>query len=150
MSQLASAPRIPALRFPEFSGEWEEKKLGDIGRVAMCKRILKDQTLPFGDIPFYKIGTFGKEADAFISTDLYKEYKSKYPHPKAGDVLISASGTIGRTVVYDGLPAYFQDSNIVWIDNDEQLVKNSFLYFSMKQLFGIPKIQQLLDCITII
>ncbi|MCL5796686.1 MAG: restriction endonuclease subunit S [Gammaproteobacteria bacterium] len=129
MSQLASAPRIPALRFPEFSGEWEEKKLGDIGRVAMCKRILKDQTLPFGDIPFYKIGTFGKEADAFISTDLYKEYKSKYPHPKAGDVLISASGTIGRTVVYDGLPAYFQDSNIVWIDNDEQLVKNSFLYF---------------------
>ena len=22
---------VPKLRFPEFSGEWEEKKLGDIG-----------------------------------------------------------------------------------------------------------------------
>jgi type I restriction enzyme S subunit len=31
--------------------------------------------------------------------------------------------------VYDGLPAYFQDSNIVWIDNSDDFVKNSFLYY---------------------
>jgi type I restriction enzyme S subunit len=121
------------LRFKDDEGneypEWVEKKLGEVGRVAMCKRVLKDQTLPFGDIPFYKIGTFGKTTDSYISKDLYEEYKSKYLHPKVGDILISASGTIGRTVVYDGLPAYFQDSNIVWIDNDEHLVKNAFLYF---------------------
>ncbi|MCK9161239.1 MAG: hypothetical protein GX118_07280 [Arcobacter butzleri] len=25
---------VPSLRFKEFSGEWEEKKLGDIDRVS--------------------------------------------------------------------------------------------------------------------
>ena len=30
-------------------------KLGKIGKVLMCKRILKHQTLSDGDIPFYKI-----------------------------------------------------------------------------------------------
>jgi type I restriction enzyme, S subunit len=42
--------------------------------------------------------------------------------------LISASGTIGRRVRYDGEPAFFQDSNIVWIDNDEKQVLNDYLY----------------------
>ena len=46
-----------------------------------------------------------------------------------GDVLISAAGTIGRTVIYDGKPAYYQDSNIVWLDNDESKVINKYLYY---------------------
>jgi len=107
---------------------WEIKTLGDIGKVSMCKRILKEQTKTSGDIPFYKIGTFGKEPDAFISKVIYEEFRKKFSFPKKGDILISASGTIGRRVRYDGKPAYFQDSNIVWIDNDEQQVLNDYLY----------------------
>ena len=112
--------------------EWEAIRLGDIGKVSMCKRIMKKQTTQHGEIPFYKIGTFGKEPDAFIPRELYEEYKSKYSFPKKGDILISASGTIGRTVVYDNEPAYFQDSNIVWIDNPENKILNSFLYYIYK------------------
>lgn len=107
---------------------WEVKKLGDIGKISMCKRVLKNQTLPIGDIPFFKIGTFGKTANAFISNEVYEEYRNKYSFPKKGDILLSASGTIGRCVVYDGEPAYFQDSNIVWIDNDEKKVLNEYLF----------------------
>ena len=103
--------------------------LGDIGSICMCKRILKSQTNTVSGVPFYKIGTFGKEADAYISQETFDEYQSKYNFPKKGDVLISAAGTIGRTVVYDGEPAYFQDSNIVWIDNDESIVLNSYLRY---------------------
>ena len=103
--------------------------LGDIGSICMCKRILKSQTNTVSGVPFYKIGTFGKEADAYISQEAFKEYRSKYNFPKKGDVLISAAGTIGRTVVYDGKPAYFQDSNIVWIDNNESIVLNSYLRY---------------------
>ncbi len=119
---------VPSLRFKEFEGDWGKTKLGDIGKVSMCKRILKDQTSPNGDIPFYKIGTFGKQADAFIEKEIYQEYKTKYSYPRKGDVLIAASGaTYGKTVVFDGEPAFFQDSNIVWIDNDETKVNNTFL-----------------------
>ena len=103
--------------------------LGDIGSICMCKRILKSQTNTVSGVPFYKIGTFGKEADAYISQETFNEYRTKYNFPKKGDVLISAAGTIGRTVVYDGKPAYFQDSNIVWIDNDESIVLNSYLRY---------------------
>ncbi len=108
---------------------WEKIRLGDIGKPCMCKRVMKHQTTQYGEIPFYKIGTFGNIADAFISKKLFLEYKTKYSFPKKGDILISASGTIGRAVIYDGKPAYFQDSNIVWIDNDETLVKNDFLFY---------------------
>ena len=113
----------------EKKGEgWEEMTLGDIGKPSMCKRILKNQTSSTGDIPFYKIGTFGKKPNAFISKEIYNEFRTKYSFPKKGDVLISASGTIGRRVRYDGEPAFFQDSNIVWIDNDESQVLNDYLY----------------------
>ena len=116
-----------------FSGNEKAKivkiSLGDIGPICMCKRILKSQTNTIEGVPFYKIGTFGKKADAYISKETFDEYQSKYNFPKKGDVLISAAGTIGRTVVYDGEPAYFQDSNIVWIDNDESIVLNSYLRY---------------------
>lgn len=113
----------------ENKGEgWEEKTLGDIGKPSMCKRILKDQTSSEGDIPFYKIGTFGKTPNAYISKDIYDLYRTKFSFPKKGDILISASGTIGRRVRYDGEPAFFQDSNIVWIDNNEKQVLNDYLY----------------------
>ena len=105
------------------------KKLGDIGSVCMCKRILKQQTNTESGVPFYKIGTFGKNADSYISKELFLEYKEKYSYPRKGEILISAAGTIGRSVVYDGTPAYFQDSNIVWIANDESLVLNRYLYY---------------------
>lgn len=103
--------------------------LGNVGRVAMCKRIMKNQTTSTGNIPFYKIGTFGKKPDAFISSELFNEYKEKYSFPTTGSILISASGTIGRTVVYDGKSAYYQDSNIVWLEHDESTVLNKYLYY---------------------
>ncbi len=121
--------RTPQLRFPEFTSEWQEKRLGEIGSVAMCKRIFKSQTKPSGDVPFYTIGTFGKNPSAFIDKRLFDEYIGKYLFPKKGDILVSASGTIGRLVVYDGEPAYFQDSNIIWLQHNEDLILNTFLMY---------------------
>lgn len=113
-------------------GEVEWKALGEIGEVRMCKRILKSQTSSEGEIPFYKIGTFGKEPDSYISRKLFNEFKEKYSYPKVGEVLISASGTIGRTVIFDGRESYFQDSNIVWIENNEKIVLNKYLFYFYK------------------
>ncbi|MBO4644201.1 MAG: restriction endonuclease subunit S, partial [Alphaproteobacteria bacterium] len=116
-------------RLPGFSDPWSVKKLGDIGKVSMCKRIMKHETNSIAGIPFYKIGTFGGKADAYISEKLYLEYRHKFAYPKKGDILISAAGTIGRTVVFNGEDAYFQDSNIVWLANDETKALNKYLLF---------------------
>ena len=117
---------IPEIRFKGFTDPWEQRKFGDIGTVAMCKRIFKEQTSSEGDVPFYKIGTFGGEPDAFIDRELFKEYKSKFSYPNKGDILLSASGTIGRTVEYTGNDEYFQDSNIVWLKHGDG-IDNAFL-----------------------
>ena len=110
------------------------RRISELGEIKMCKRILKHQTSTTGDVPFYKIGTFGSIPDAYISRELFNSYKSKYPFPRKGQVLLSAAGTIGRSIVFDGNDAYFQDSNIVWIDADENVVNNSYLHFYFKYL----------------
>ena len=119
----------PNIRFKGFTDGWEQRKLGEIGSVSMCRRIFKEQTSESGDIPFYKIGTFGGQADAFISKELFEEYKEKYPYPQKGDILISASGSIGRTVEFTGKSEYFQDSNIVWLNHDDGLCNSFLKYF---------------------
>ena len=127
-----------SMNFTASTFSWEQRKLGEIGSVSMCRRIFKEQTSETGDIPFYKIGTFGADPDAFISRELFEEYKSKYPYPQKGDILISASGSIGRTVEFAGNNEYFQDSNIVWLNHDERL-SNPFLkcFYSVVKWAGI-------------
>lgn len=114
--------------------EWEVCNLGSIGVPLMCKRIMKWQTNETAGIPFYKIGTFGKQADAFIAPDIWRYMITHFNYPRKGDILISAAGTIGRTVVFDGQPSYFQDSNIVWIDNDEEKVLNPYLEYAYTKI----------------
>ena len=89
--------------------------MSEIGDICMCKRIMKEQTNSTSGIPFYKIGTFGKVADAYISRELYEDYKKRFSFPVKGEILISASGTIGRSVIYDG--------------KDETKVLNKYLYY---------------------
>ena len=111
----------PEIRFAGFTDPWEQRKLGEFGSVAMCKRIYKEQTSEQGDVPFFKIGTFGANPDAFISNELFEDFKRIYSYPTPGTLLISAAGSIGRVVEYQGEKAYFQDSNIVWLEHDHRL-----------------------------
>ncbi len=47
--------------------------LGDIGKVSMCKRIMKAETTSQGEVPFFKIGTSGKRQDAYITKKKFEE-----------------------------------------------------------------------------
>ena len=118
--------------------DWEEMTLGDVGSVAMCKRVFKEQTCEVGDVPFFKIGTFGGVPDAYISQSLFDELKSKYAYPEVGTILLSASGTIGRQVEYKGEDAYYQDSNIVWLEHDDTVLDGY-----LKQFYSVVKWQGL-------
>ena len=147
LDNLITLHQCKYLMFPAFSQinkslsdtlSWEQRKLGDLGSVSMCRRIFKHQTSESGEIPFFKIGTFGGEPDAFITRELFEEFKAKYPYPDKGDILISASGSIGRTVEFTGENEYFQDSNIVWLKHDKSII-NPFLrhLYSVVEWAGI-------------
>lgn len=122
------------MRFPGFEGEWECRKIGDDCSVLMCKRIFANQTSEQGDVPFYKIGTIGAEPDAYISRELFEEYKAKYNYPHKGEVMVTCAGTVGKTIVFDGKDSYYQDSNIVWLSNPKQLYINSFLNYFLSRV----------------
>ena len=100
----------------------------------MCKRIFANQTSDQGDVPFFKIGTIGGTPDAYISKDLFEEYRAKYNYPRKGEVMITCAGTVGKTIVFDGEDAYFQDSNIVWLSNPKQLYINPFLNYVLSRV----------------
>ena len=48
--------------------------------------------------------------------------------------MITCAGTVGKTIVFDGDDAYFQDSNIVWLSNPKQLYINSFLNYFLSRV----------------
>ena len=129
MMKKTKMKRVPKLRFPEFMDDWEQRKLGDLGTIQTCKRIFKEQTSEIGEIPFYKNGTIGLKADAFISKEVFEKYKQLYPYPEKGDILISAVGSIGRTAEYTGKDEYFQDSNVVWLKTDNSINKKYLKVF---------------------
>jgi type I restriction enzyme S subunit len=100
----------------------------------MCKRIFANQTSEKGEVPFYKIGTIGGLPDSYISRVLFEEYKSKYNYPHKGEVMITCAGTVGKTIVFNGEDAYYQDSNIVWLSNPKQLYINPFLNYCLSRV----------------
>lgn len=127
----AEGDATPRWRFPEFreAGEWSKELLGNLVSVAMCKRIFAEETNPLEGVPFYKIGTLGSAADSFISYELFNTYRNKYNYPEKGEILITCSGTIGKIVRHSGEDAYYQDSNIVWLKNDQRNVINNYLFY---------------------
>ena len=133
-TRKTTKPNVPNLRFPGFSGEWASRRIGEDCTVNMCKRIFANQTSEQGDVPFFKIGTIGGTPDAYITRDLFEEYKAKYNYPHEGEVMITCAGTVGKTIVFDGEDAYFQDSNIVWLSNPKQLYINSFLNYVLSRV----------------
>lgn len=105
--------KIPKLRFPGFSGEWEEKKLGDIS-----DRITKGTTpttLGFNytksGINFIKIESITEDGnfliDKFAHIDENCNQALKRSQLKEGDILFSIAGALGRVVMAnkDVLPA---------------------------------------------
>ena len=125
---------VPKLRFKEFNDEWQTSKIGDFCKVLMCKRIFANETSIDYEIPFYKIGTIGGVPDTYISRQLFEEYKTKYNYPKKGELLITCSGTVGKCTIFDGHDSYYQDSNIVWLDNPTLKINNDFLYYLLSKV----------------
>ena len=102
--------------------DWEEKKLGNLGTLTSSKRIFKKEYVTSG-VPFYRSKEIKELAhdkeislELFITNEKYNEIKSKFGIPQAGDILLTAVGTIGEMyVVKNNDTFYFKDGNIMWL-----------------------------------
>ena len=113
---------VPKLRFKNLEGIWEPKSLKDIACLTSSKRVHLSDYVKEG-IPFFR----GKEITElksgiipsdilYISPLLFNEFKAKYGTPKAGEILITAVGTLGNIYHINNIgDFYFKDGNLIWL-----------------------------------
>jgi type I restriction enzyme S subunit len=112
---------VPALRFKEFEGDFQKKKVGDIAELTSSKRVYLNDYVDVG-IPFYRGKEItelraGKTPDdiLYITESSYNEFKSKYGVPQKDDILITAVGTLGNVLrIKNDDKFYFKDGNLIW------------------------------------
>ena len=119
---------------------WEWKKMEDICEITSSKRVYQSEWQNKG-IPFLRISDFvqlfenKKEIDAelFISPEKYNELKMNNQVPEAGDILITARGTLGTCyIVKPNDCFYFQDGMITWLKNISNNIHPSFITYLFK------------------
>jgi type I restriction enzyme S subunit len=93
-------------RLPEFSGEWEVKRLGDIGSFSKGKGIKKDQVRDNG-IPCVRYGEIYTRHNDYIKTYysfISRQVANESQRLRRGDLLFAGSGEtaeeIGKCVAF--------------------------------------------------
>lgn len=125
--RLALMDQLVKSRFVELFGDeknYAKVRVDEVFSVGGPKRIHKEEWTSEG-IPFLKISDLmnrlengSRAADCYISKARYDELKAANQVPKAGDVLVTARGTLGRCyVVGVDDEFYFQDGMITWLSN---------------------------------
>ena len=130
--------RIPKLRFKEFSGEWEEKRLEELGIIGRGKskhRPRDDKKLFGGKYPFIQTGDI-RNAGLFLNnyTQTYSDFGLEQSKLwKAGTLCITIAANIAETSILN-IDACFPDS-IIGINVFNDKANNIFLkmYFDFKR-----------------
>ncbi|WP_456318444.1 restriction endonuclease subunit S [Priestia megaterium] len=101
---------VPEVRFPGFTGDWDQHKLSDITKIITKGTTPKDRSSE-GDINFIKVENIDSGSGAIsVTSKVSKEEHEGYlkrSQLELGDILFSIAGTLGRvtTVNDDVLPA---------------------------------------------
>lgn len=89
---------IPKLRFPEFSGEWEEKKLSDIASFSKGKGYTKND-LVYDGSPIILYGRMYTKYETVISDiDTFVNLQEGSIISKGGEIIVPASGETAEEI----------------------------------------------------
>lgn len=130
-------------RLPGFTASWDQTTLGDHFIIKSSKRVFQRDWRTAG-VPFYRareLAVLGERGsvnnELFIDRELFEGFKSLHGAPSAGDILITAVGTLGKTyVVRPGDEFYFKDASIIWLPVSST-IDSTFLKF----VFETPLVQ---------
>lgn len=103
-NKKAGGAKVPVLRFPEFSGEWEEKQLGGIGNLKNGYAFKSEKYTENGR---FKVITIGNVKNGKLSTektsminDIPKDIQD-HQTLVVSDMLVSMTGNVGRVCLVD-------------------------------------------------
>ena len=130
MSEVAQAPQ---LRFPEFSGEWKEKKLDSVVSKFIVPMRDKPTDLT-GSIPWCRIEDFDgmylnqSKTGQGVSEETVKEMNLKvYP---INTLLVSCSANLGFCAIVK--KELITNQTFIGLQSNDNLINIEFLYYLMK------------------
>jgi len=117
-------------------------KLGDLYRIGSSKRVLQSQWTTEG-VPFYRGREITKlsecgfvENDLFITEELFNELSQRSGVPQAGDIMITAIGTIGNSyIVCPDDRFYFKDASVLWLARNSDVSSEYINHWLKSPLF---------------
>ena len=140
LSEMFPLPgeKRPRRRFAGFTGDWEQRKLGDIAEVKDSARIPNNEWTESG-VPYIRASDISNDdlsGVLFISKDKYEFYKERTGAPNKNDVLFNGGGEIGKAVLKeDDSPVYVQGGAVLYVRTSEsEHLRGDYLvsYFSTK------------------
>lgn len=102
--------------------DWKISSLNEVAELTSSKRIFESDYVADG-IPFYRGQEISVLIDkrevkdvCYISKNKFQQLAARYGAPQMGDILITAVGTLGNSLLVDtGEPFYFKDGNLIWL-----------------------------------
>ena len=127
---------------------WAVEKLKDICVVGSSKRVYQSEQTSTG-VPFLRISDLvsritsqEEQCDLHISEEKYSEFERQGLVPKAGDILVTARGTLGLCyIVKPEDKFYFQDGMISWVHASEADINPVYISY----LFDSQGIKRQID-----
>ena len=116
---------VPALRFPEFTGEWKKERLDEIAELSKGVGISKDQLSEEDGEPCILYGELYTKYKSEIINEVVSKTNidtTKLKRSKRNDVIIPCSGetaidiAVARCVPFDGI-LLGGDLNIIRLHN---------------------------------
>ena len=126
---------------------WDVKEMGDLYDIGSSKRVFESEWKDSG-VPFYRAREIVRlskneaiESPIFISEDLYIQYSQKFGVPSAGDIMVTAVGTLGVSYIVQTKDRfYFKDGNILWF-RSRGLCESRFIKDQYATAFVVNQIQ---------
>ncbi|BAL83707.1 putative type I restriction-modification system S subunit [Selenomonas ruminantium subsp. lactilytica TAM6421] len=128
--------------------KWPIKRFKDICTVGSSKRVYQSEQTSAG-VPFLRVSdliskiVFNTETcDLYISEQQFNEFEQQGLVPHAGDILVTARGTLGQCYIIKPKDKfYFQDGMISWVHTSEAEINPVYVSY----LFDSQGIRQQID-----
>ncbi len=143
----AEGKKVPEIRFKEFSGEWVEKRLGDIAEIFKGKGLSKNDIVKNGKFKCIRYGelyTIYNETIHSIKSTTNNINKNNYILSKKNDVLIPASGETQEDIA---TASCILEDNVI-LGSDINIIRGEFdgrflaYYLSGNRKRDIEKLSQ--------
>lgn len=122
--------KVPSLRFPEFSGEWEEKKLGEIANKITDGTHdtphTVEQGIPYLTAIHVKDGFIDYESCYYVEPEVHEKIYQRC-NPEKGDLLIVNIGAGTANCALNKVDYQFSLKNVALIKPNRRIIAPSFL-----------------------